>query len=121
PAPSGSPTSSHRVRPFAPRPAPTASASPAKPLCDEVSCLLDDYAGPCCAKFKKKPQTAPSGSSAGSADGALPESLDRAMISASVAAVRPRIAACADNSSAKGRVKVHVRVGSDGTVTSTSV
>ena len=83
--------------------------------------MLDDYAGPCCAKFKKKPRTVPSGSAEGSATGALPESLDRAMISASVAAVRPRIAACADNSSAKGRVKVHVRVGSDGTVTSTSV
>ncbi len=73
--------------------------------CDEVSCVLNNYEPACCAKFKR-----------GTAD-----SLDRAQIADGIAKVKPLIAACGDKSSAKGKVKVHVTVAPDGSVSALMV
>jgi TonB family protein len=93
--------------------------------CDEVSCVLNNYEGACCSKFRKGGGAKPSGGGAakpaggGGAD--LPESLDRGMISSGIAAVKARVSSCGDKSQAKGKVKVHVKVGSDGRVASGGV
>ncbi len=68
--------------------------------CDEVSCVLQNNAGTCCAKFRSSEQAA----------------LDRQMISAGVAAIRDRILACHGSSSATGVVKIRVRVEPSGRV-----
>ena len=88
--------------------------------CDEVSCVLNNYEGACCAKFKRgggKPSSG--GSSGGKSD--LPESLDRAMISDGVAKVKARVMSCGEKSPAKGQVKVSVKVSPDGSVTNVTV
>ena len=85
--------------------------------CDEVSCVLNNYAGACCAKFRKGHSTPPA---AASKDSAVPD-LDRTMISIAIAAIKPRVYACGDKSSAKGVVKVHVKVGADGRINSVLV
>lgn len=88
--------------------------------CDEVSCVLNNYDGACCAKFRKKGAgAAPSGGAAHNSN--LPDALDRSMISAGIANVKARVSACGDRSSAKGQVKVHVKVGGDGRVSSVTV
>jgi TonB family protein len=43
------------------------------------------------------------------------------MISSAMAAVKPRATACGDKSSAKGVVKVHVKVGANGGIVDVSV
>ncbi|HEX5062980.1 MAG TPA: TonB family protein [Kofleriaceae bacterium] len=85
--------------------------------CDEVSCVLTNYEGACCAKLRtgKVPPLAPSPASQ------LPEMLDRQNISNAIAAVRTRVSACALKSPAKGKVKVSVRVDASGRVTSVAV
>ena len=83
--------------------------------------MLDNYQGECCARFKKGGQrTATLPPPRANPDG-LPDELDRAMISTGIAAVKGRVIACADHSPAKGTVKVHVKVGGDGRVSSISV
>jgi predicted Zn finger-like uncharacterized protein len=92
--------------------------------CDEVSCVLNNYEGACCAKFKKGGGKAPSGGGTAQPAGAksdLPDSLDRAMISEGVAKVKARVMSCGDKSPAKGQVKVSVKVGPDGHVTAVTV
>jgi hypothetical protein len=86
-----------------PGPKPIVTPSP----CDEVSCVLANYESPCCAKFrpsalrpKRNTSTTP----------ALPEALGRAAIAAGMTAVRARVDACGQQSTAKGTVKVNVRV-----------
>jgi len=93
------------VRPVTPaiEPAPPPKADP---LCDEVSCVLNNYEGACCRKYMKAKPPA--------ADG-TPDSLDRAMISDGIAKVKHQVMVCGDKSSAKGQVKVHARVDPDGT------
>jgi hypothetical protein len=79
--------------------------------CDEVSCVLNNNTPACCAKYKKTavvPQPPQP-----------PESLDRAAISAGVASVKAKLATCA--STAKGLVKVHVRVDPKGLVTNVEI
>jgi len=81
--------------------------------CDEVGCVLGNYTGACCQKFRAPaPQPPPT-------NNPLPESLDRQSISAGVATTKGRVAACANG--AKGKVRVRVHVGANGTVTSVSV
>ncbi len=90
--------------------------------CDEVGCLLNNNEGACCAKFKKGGKKPPVGAApppAGNSD--LPDTLDRDMISAGIGKVKARVMACGDKSSAKGQVKVHVKVGGGGSVSSVSV
>jgi outer membrane biosynthesis protein TonB len=91
----------------APAPAP-------EPSCDEVSCVLNDYEGACCAKYRKPPPPPPPPAS-------TPESLDREAISSGMASVRAKVAACASTAPAKGTVKIHVRVAASGLVTNVEV
>jgi len=105
------------------RPGPKQRREPAEPAepadlgrCDEVSCVLSNYEGACCTKFQRG--RAPTVSTPPSP---LPEGLDRQNISAGISAVRARVAACATQSSAKGKVKVRVHVGAAGRVDSVSV
>ncbi|MEO8551198.1 MAG: TonB family protein, partial [Kofleriaceae bacterium] len=92
--------------------------------CDEVSCVLNNYEGSCCSKFKKgggsKPSTGGSKPAAGGG-GDLPDGLDRSMISTGIGNVKARVSSCGDKSSAKGKVKVHVKVGGDGRVSNVTV
>ena len=78
--------------------------------CDEVSCVLDDYRGACCAKLRREGVAPPPKS-------ALPEALDRAMIATGIQAVRAQVDSCRTSSSAKGKVKVTIRVDFSGSVT----
>lgn len=58
----------------------------------------------------------------GGSDGAgVPSGLDRSMIQAGVDKVKARVSACGDRSTARGQVKVSVRVGPAGNVTSVLV
>jgi TonB family protein len=106
---------------------PPADTKPAKAAdsgggggCDEVSCVLSNYDGACCAKFKKK--GGGGGAQAAAAGGGdLPDALDRSMISDGVAKVKARVMSCGDKSSAKGQVKVSVKVDPSGKVTSVTV
>jgi predicted Zn finger-like uncharacterized protein len=118
--PKTSPTTATKAPDTAAKPAASDSGG-----CDEVSCVLNNYDGPCCAKFKKAKSgggssgAASSGASSGGGSD-LPD-LDKGMISSAMAPVKPRATACGDKSSAKGLVKVHVKVGANGSVQDVSV
>ena len=134
PTPPAHKTTTPATTPSAPKPPKPVAEKPAAPVvkdppvakdpggsCDEVSCVLNNYEGACCAKFKHGggKATAPSGAPPKAGD--LPESLDRTMISDGVGKVKPRVMSCGDKSPAKGQVKVSVKVGPDGHVTSVTV
>jgi hypothetical protein len=95
--------------PPGPRPRRDAPAPVELGTCDEVSCVLTNYEGPCCATLRATPRPKPPTS-------ALPDTLDRATISAGIAAVRSRVAACEQPSTPKGKVKVRVRVSPAGSI-----
>ena len=127
------------------------AAEPPKPAstCDEVSCVLTDYEGACCAKFKQEPvelappakQPVPASTcdevscvlhggaccdkfKKKPADGKrpdpnLPLGLDRSMITSAMAAIEPQLEAC--GASFKGKIKLKVWVGPAGEVTRTTV
>jgi outer membrane biosynthesis protein TonB len=104
-----------RPKPTAPKPAESGGS------CDEVSCVLNNYEGACCQKFRKG-GSRPSGGTAPRSGGSdLPEKLDRAMISEGVAKVKARVMGCGNRSSAKGQVKVSVKVTPAGSISSVSV
>jgi outer membrane biosynthesis protein TonB len=126
------PSNTAPTQPKPPKPAAEKPPTPvAKPdpqtkdggSCDEVSCVLNNYEGACCAKFKRGGGKAPSGGTAtpSGAKSDLPESLDRAMISDGVAKVKARVMSCGDKSPAKGQVKVSVKVSPDGHVSGVTV
>jgi outer membrane biosynthesis protein TonB len=93
--------------PAPPAPPPVVIQPPDPTPCDEVSCVLENYEPTCCAQFRKSLQE---------------DSLDRSMISAGVSdIIKARIAACGDRSSAKGKVKVSVKVAPDGSVRNVTV
>lgn len=108
PAPAPAPIPAPAPAP-APPPAPTASLG-----CDEVSCVLTNYGGTCCAKYRA-PVPAPLPSNG------LDETLDRAAISEGVASVKARVQSCGDHSSARGKVKANVVVGPNGKVTRVTI
>ncbi|MEO8843998.1 MAG: GYF domain-containing protein [Kofleriaceae bacterium] len=91
--------------------------------CDEVSCVLNNYEGSCCSKFRKGGGSKPAGGGAAKPSGGadLPDGLDRSMISSGIANVKARVSSCGDKSQAKGKVKVHVKVGGDGRVANVTV
>ena len=90
----------------------TLTVTPTDPSrCDEVSCVLRNYDGACCTKFKSPPPP----------DGELPRELDRVIITDGMAPAKTKALECAQRSSAQGIVKVHVAVASDGSVTSVRV
>jgi hypothetical protein len=86
--------------------------------------VLNNNEGPCCAKFKKKGGGgggAPA-KPAGGGGGDLPEELDRGMISDGMAKVKAQVMSCGEKSpGVSGQVKIGVKVGPDGHVTSTTV
>ena len=90
-----------------------------------MSCVLNNYEGACCAKFKKGGGTAKTPTktptTGGGGGGDLPDGLDRTMIQDGVNKVKARVMACGDKSSAKGQVKVSVKVSAGGSVASVSV
>lgn len=85
------------------------------PSCDEVACVLGTAPATCCVKFRRP--RAPTAKDPAH----LPTSLERSAISIAIASVRPEIVACAARSTKTGTVKLHVRVGPDGRVTSVTV
>jgi predicted Zn finger-like uncharacterized protein len=87
--------------------------------CDEVSCVLSNYEGSCCAKYKRSSGGGGGGTAKPKSD--LPDSLDRAMISAGIANVKARVTTCGDKSPAKGKVKVKVQVAGGGNVSNVAV
>ncbi|MGE0871437.1 MAG: GYF domain-containing protein [Kofleriaceae bacterium] len=100
-------------------PPPAKEPAAASGGCDEVSCVLNNYEGACCSKFRK------GGSKGGTASASkgrsdLPDKLDRGMIQGAVEKVKARVMSCGDRSSAKGMVKVSVKVSPDGRVSSSS-
>jgi len=122
------PTQPKQPKPVADKPAPTPKADPPAAKggdsggCDEISCVLNNNEGPCCAKFAKKGNKGGgAGPSAAGKNSDLPESLDRAMISDGIGKVRARVMSCGDKSPAKGQVKVSVKVGADGKVANVTV
>jgi len=122
--PPAQPAQPRQPKPVAEKPASPPKADPpaAKGDCDEISCVLNNNEGPCCAKFAKKGnKAAPSGALLGAGKSDLPESLDRAMISDGISKVRARVMSCGDKSQAKGQVKVSVKVGPDGHVANVTV
>jgi predicted Zn finger-like uncharacterized protein len=95
-----------------------------KDSCDEVSCVLNNYEGACCAKFRKggaKPTGGSTGDHSGGTKGDLPDALDRGMISDGVGKVKARVMSCGEKSPAKGQVKVSVKVSPEGHVVSVTV
>jgi predicted Zn finger-like uncharacterized protein len=90
--------------------------------CDEVSCVLNNYEGACCAKLKGRGGSKPSGGAAPSGSkGDVPDGLDKAMISDGLSKVKAKASSCSEKSAAKGQVKISVKVGPDGHVTSVTV
>jgi len=86
---------------------PAVAPAPDPDPCDEVACVLNNYEAACCAAFKKPHVAA--------------DALDRQMISAGVATVKTHIQACGERSTAKGMVKVGVKVAPDGSVAAVSI
>lgn len=79
----------------------------ADPDCDEVSCVLDNYERPCCARFK--PGARPPASGA-------PDSVSREELSEVLRALRPAVTACATREGFVGMVKVKFKVLPNGEV-----
>jgi hypothetical protein len=77
--------------------------------CDEVSCVLSNYEGTCCDKFRPARTRSP-------APSALPEFLGRNAVATGIAAVRPEITACGRRAAATVTVKVRVHVSPAGRV-----
>jgi hypothetical protein len=80
--------------------------APAADTCDEVSCVMSDDNPACCAKYKKSPTPAPG------------DTLDRAAISEGIAKVMPNIRACGKDVVTDGKVVTKVTVLPDGSVSS---
>jgi ferric-dicitrate binding protein FerR (iron transport regulator) len=83
--------------------------APAADPCDEDECVLHNYAGACCAKYRKAPTTYGG------------TGLDRTAISEGVAKVKAEVAKCGEKHPADGKVKVHVHVAPDGRVTEATI
>ena len=87
-----------------------ANPTPPSVSCDEVSCVLSNYEGECCRKYRSRRPvvaTPPNGP---------PDSLDRHMISQGIAGIKSKVIACGDFSAAKGKVKLRVSVEPSGKV-----
>jgi hypothetical protein len=77
-------------------------ADSADTTCDEVSCVLTNYAGACCAKYERKSAT--------------PETLSRADITLGIREVREQISACGTKAPEGGKLVAKVQVRPAGTV-----
>ena len=88
---------------------------------DEVACLLADPKPACCLKKVVKPGPGPGPTPPSPPVGDLADSLSKSDISTGIGKVRSKVDACAAKSSAKGTVKVSVKVTGAGTVGSVTV
>ncbi|MGN6103627.1 MAG: GYF domain-containing protein [Kofleriaceae bacterium] len=109
-----------------PKPAPAAKepASGGGGGCDEVACVVSGYEGACCQKYRKGKPAGGGGSPVQIGErpkSDVPDSLDRGMVSDGVGKVKARVIACGSKSSAKGVVRVSVKVTPDGNVASVTV
>ena len=84
---------------------PLAFQRPAAP-CDEVSCVLDNYSGPCCAQYKRGGGTPTAGTDAPT----------REEIMTALRPDRAAVSACAVASNFEGTLKVRFTIAPDGTV-----
>jgi TonB family protein len=96
-----------------PGPASLAPADSAE-ACSVVTCIVNDYADPCCAVHRRPAAAAPA-----PAGGELPERLDRPAIAGGLA--RIDTSECGKQSPAHGEVKVLVQVAPSGAVTGVTV
>jgi outer membrane biosynthesis protein TonB len=92
------------------------AATPVTPApssgCEEVECVVEKYARPCCARYK------PAGDGFEPDDGT---SLDRPQIRAGVEKVKAKVIACGEQFTAKGTVKLAITVDGEGNVQELSV
>jgi hypothetical protein len=103
----------HKADRTLPKPRRSAPDPVATEPCDEVSCVLTNYDGACCTKFRRG-RPAPTAANVNPNVDTLPETLDRLAITTAIAAIRTKIVACGHGS--KGKVKVKVRVSASGAV-----
>lgn len=75
--------------------------------CDEVSCVLTNYAGACCAKYDRKTKR--------------PDGLTRGDITLGIRQVRPQITTCGAKAPEGGKLIAKVKVRPAGTVASVSI
>jgi hypothetical protein len=92
-----------------------AQVPPEDPSCDEVSCVLEKYARPCCARYK------PADSGFKPSVPGQAESLDKVMVRTGIEGVKPRVIACGEKFAAKGTVKIALTVSPEGAVKAASV
>ena len=84
----------------------------AEPGCEEVTCVLEKYARPCCLRFKPAGETfQPSNS----------QDLSKPQIKAGVDKMKPRVIACGEQHQMKGTVKLSISVDPEGNVKELSV
>jgi molybdenum cofactor biosynthesis protein B len=110
------------VAPAAPvPPTPPAGRPPVQPVqpvassgdgCDEVACVLDQYARPCCEVYRPKAPSERPGA---------PDQLDRTSIRESIDTMKPVVIACGERFKVKGQVRIALVVAPDGHVTSSTV
>ncbi|NVB85175.1 MAG: hypothetical protein HOV81_42810 [Kofleriaceae bacterium] len=91
-------------------PAPTEASA-----CDEVSCVLSNYEGPCCAALRDDARRAPQQNKPAA------KGLDRQTITDGIAKVKPQVLECGDKHPANGKVKAAVKVHPDGRVTNVEI
>ncbi len=121
--PSGTkPSGTSATKPPVTKPPPVEAPDTGGKCLDEVGCMLAAKAPKCCERYssgRKPPTPTPTPTNNGGKD--LPESLTKADISAGVAKVQGKVSACGAKSSAKGTVKVSVKVAGSGSVSSVTV
>jgi TonB family protein len=83
--------------------------------CDEVTCVMEKYEKPCCARFK------PTDDANYRPHVGVPGGLDKVMVREAMENVKPRVIACGEQNGAKGTVKLAIVVAPDGSVRSVSV
>lgn len=81
--------------------------------CDEVECVLTNYASSCCAKFKAPARPAP--------DPSANEAPTREEIAAAFRSITPQIRACAEASGFTGMLRVRAKFSPSGRVASASL
>lgn len=101
----------------APEPEPVAVAPAPAPgaTCDEVACLVEPEADPCCAKFQ--PKTKPAAEKADPA-AALPETLAAGDVTDGLRTARGRLLSCGDRHGFEGVAQLRLNIAADGSVLS---